>query len=156
MSTIDCCASTPCGVAQQSMVDITTNNYQKAIESFFSKYCSYALTIFFAELKGVKKFEPNADTRQALVNAGLSQEAFGDDGVVNIDFEELAINYFVRTVPGSLVELEDEKQLRILNSLFVPPSAGMAWLSGTNSELRIRSCFSSSSSTSEPGTVRTK
>lgn len=119
-------SATPQGVeAQQSMVDITTNNYQKAIESFFSKYCSYALTIFFAELKGVKQFEPSADTRQALINAGLPQEAFGDDGVVKIDFEELAVDYCVRTVPGSLVELEDEKQLRILNSLFVPLSQAM-------------------------------
>ena len=59
------------------------------------------------------------------VNAGLSQEAFGDDGVVKVDFEELAVNYYVRTVPGSLVELEDEKQLRILNSLFVPLSQAM-------------------------------
>jgi hypothetical protein len=31
-------------------------------------------------------------------------------------------------------------------------SAGMAWLSGMNSELRTRSCFSSSISTREPGT----
>jgi hypothetical protein len=45
-------SATPQGVeAQQAMVDITTNNYQKAIESFFSHYCSYALTIYFQELK---------------------------------------------------------------------------------------------------------
>ena len=39
-------SATPQGVeAQQAMVDITTNNYQKAIEAFFSHYCSYALTM---------------------------------------------------------------------------------------------------------------
>ena len=44
-------SATPQGVeAQQAMVDITTNNYQKAIESFFSHYCSYALTLYFHEL----------------------------------------------------------------------------------------------------------
>ena len=44
---------------------------------------------------------------------------------MKIDFEELAVDYCVRAVPGSLVELEDEKQLRILNSLFVPLSQAM-------------------------------
>ena len=49
-------SATPQGVeAQQAMVDITTNNYQKAIESFFSHYCSYALTIYFQELQGCEE-----------------------------------------------------------------------------------------------------
>ena len=68
---------------------------------------------------------PNADTRQKLVAAGIEETAFDKEGVLKIDFEDLATEYFVRTVPGSLVEIEDEKQLRILNELFVPLSQAM-------------------------------
>ncbi len=119
-------SATPQGVeAQQSMVDITTNNYQKAVESFFSHYCSYALTIYFQELKSVKKVKPNAEARQRLLAAGLNTDAFDDKGVLNLDWEPLATQYFVRCVPGSLVEMEDEKQLRILNELFIPLSQAM-------------------------------
>jgi hypothetical protein len=120
-------SQTPQGVeAQQQMVDITTNNYQKAIESFFSRYCSYALTIYFQELRGIKEVSPTADTRQALLNGGMSPEDFDPEkGTLKIDFSDLATEYFVRTVPGSLVEMEDEKQLRILNQMFVPLSQAM-------------------------------
>ena len=121
-------SQTPQGVeAQQAMVDITTNNYQKAIESFFSRYCSYALTTYFAELKGsVDKIVPTADTRRAMINGGLTPDNFDEDGrLKDIEFDKLAIEYFVRAVPGSLVELEDEKQIRILNQLFVPLSQAM-------------------------------
>jgi hypothetical protein len=120
-------SQTPQGVeAQQQMVDITTNNYQKAIESFFSRYCSYALTIYFQELKGIKEVTPTADTRQSLLNGGMSAEDFDPTtGNIKIDFSDLATEYFVRTVPGSLVEMEDEKQLRILNQMFVPLSQAM-------------------------------
>lgn len=119
-------SATPQGVqAQQTMVDITTNNYQKAIESFFSRYCSYALTIFFAELRGIREVTPTADTRQQLINAGFDPALIDNDGKIKIDFSTLATEYFVRAVPGSLVELEDEKQLRILNELFIPLSQAM-------------------------------
>jgi hypothetical protein len=112
--------------AQQQMVDITTNNYQKAIEAFFSRYCSYALTIYFQELRGIKQVTPTADTRRALLNGGLIAEDFDPkDGTLKIDFNDLATEYFVRTVPGSLVEMEDEKQLRILNEMFIPLSQAM-------------------------------
>jgi hypothetical protein len=120
-------SNTPQGVeAQQQMVDITTNNYQKAIEAFFSRYCSYALTIYFHELKGIKEVTPTADTRAALLNGGMSAQDFDPEkGTLQIDFSDLATEYFVRTVPGSLVEMEDEKQLRILNQMFVPLSQAM-------------------------------
>lgn len=120
-------SATPQGVdAQQTMVDITTNNYQKAIESFYSRYCSYALTIFFQEMKGVSEIPVNADTRRALVGAGMEAEAFDEKtGNLQVDMRLMATNYYVRCVPGSLVELEDEKQLRILNELFVPLSQAM-------------------------------
>lgn len=119
-------SSTPAGVdAQETMVDITTNNYQKAIESFFSHYCSYALTLYFQELKAVKKVVPTAEARIQLMKTGLDAEQFNEDQSLDIDFEKLATEYFVRCVPGSLVELEDEKQLRILNELFVPLSQAM-------------------------------
>jgi len=119
-------SQTPQGVeAQEKMVDITTNNYQKAIESFFSHYCSYALTIYFQELKAVKKVKPSADSRMKLVKAGLPVEMVNRDGTLDMDFSRLAVEYWVRAVPGSLTELEDEKQLRILNQLFVPLSQAM-------------------------------
>ena len=132
-------SATPQGVeAQQAMVDITTNNYQKAIESFFSHYCSYALTIYFQEMKAVKAVKPSADARVRLLSAGLSTSAFNDDGTLDIDFEQLAVEYWVRTVPGSLVEMEDEKQLRILNQLFVPLSQAMPAIASSGDQDMIR------------------
>jgi hypothetical protein len=132
-------SATPQGVeAQQAMVDITTNNYQKAIESFFSHYCSYALTVYFQELKAVKKVAPSADARVRLLRAGLPTELLLDDGTLDIDFEVLATEYWVRTVPGSLVEMEDEKQLRILNQLFVPLSQAMPALAAAQDQQMLQ------------------
>lgn len=126
-------SATPQGVeAQQQMVDITTNNYQKAIERFFSHYCSYALTMYFNELQGVKKLVPDAHTRQDLIDKGIPPEGFSDDGELQVNFSEMAIEYYVRCVPGSLVEIEEEKQLRILNQLFVPLSQSMPALAQAN------------------------
>jgi hypothetical protein len=127
-------SQTPQGVAaQQQMVDITTNNYQKAIESFFSRYCSYALTIYFQELKGVKSVTPTADARQQLIAAGLPATAFKGTEL-EMDFSDLAVEYFVRAVPGSLTEMEDEKQLRILNELFIPLSQAMPALAAAQDQ----------------------
>jgi hypothetical protein len=132
-------SATPQGVeAQQTMVDITTNNYQKAIESFFSHYCSYALTLYFHELQAVKKVAPTAEARVKLLRGGLPTERLNDDGTLDIDFEELATEYWVRAVPGSLVELEDEKQLRILNQLFVPLSQAMPALAASGDQAMIQ------------------
>jgi hypothetical protein len=128
-------SATPQGVeAQQAMVDITTNNYQKAIESFFSHYCSYALSVYFAELRTVKKVKPTAEARVRLLRAGLPTEVLNDDGTLDMDFEDLATEYWVRVVPGSLVEMEDEKQLRILNQLFVPLSQAMPALAAAQDQ----------------------
>jgi len=143
-------SQTPQGVdAQQQMVDITTNNYQKAMEQFFSRYCSYALTIYFQELKSTKSVTPTADVRKQMIDKGVPAEAFlhekqtivdpetGDkkvipaddsglkDGSLLIDFKDMAVIYYVQCVPGSLVELEDEKQLRILKEIFVPLSQAL-------------------------------
>lgn len=128
-------SATPQGVeAQIAMVDITTNNYQKAIESFFSHYCSYALTMYFQELKAVKKVQPSADARIQLMNAGLDPKALGKDNTLDVDFEDMAIEYYVRCVPGSLVEMEDDKQLRVLNQLFVPLSQAMPALAAVQDQ----------------------
>jgi hypothetical protein len=120
------------------MVDITTNNYQKAIEAFFSKYCSYALTLYFQELKAVKKVELTADSRNKLLNAGMPIDEFNEDGTIDVDYEELATEYWVRTVPGSLIEMEDEKQLRILNQLFIPLSQSLPALVQSGDQEAVR------------------
>ena len=150
-------SQTPQGVeAQQAMVDITTNNFQKAIENFFSRYCSYALTLYFAELKGtVENIVPTADARRAMLNGGLVLEDvigpegqvvreadFDEDGKLNIKFDDLATEYFVRTVPGSLVEMEDEKQLRVLNAMFVPLSQMMPALAAAGNQEALRNATS--------------
>jgi hypothetical protein len=128
-------SATPQGVeAQEKMVDITTNNYQKAVEYFFSLYCSYALTLYFAEMSGVKKITPTADARRALIAAGMPTESFDADGVLDVDMSEMATVYHVRCVPGSLVEMEDEKQLRILQEIFVPLSQAMPALAQTGDQ----------------------
>lgn len=125
-------SATPQGVeAQQQMVDITTNNYQKAVENFFSKYCSYALTLYFQELKGVPSIKPSADTRKELLGAGVPPELFDREGTLDIKMKDMAAIYRVRCVPGSLVEMEDEKQLRVLNELFVPLSQAMPALAAS-------------------------
>ena len=132
-------SATPQGVeAQQAMVDITTNNYQKAIESFFSHYCSYALTVYFQELSAVKKVMPTAEARLKLLRAGLPTELVQDDGTIEVDFSALAVEYWVRTVPGSLVEMEDEKQLRILNELFIPLSQAMPALAAAQDQQMLQ------------------
>ena len=138
-------SQTPQGVeAQQQMVDITTNNYQKAMEEFFSRYCSYALTIYFEEFKGTKSVTPTADVRKKMIAEGVPPEAFIHeeyidekgvkhpedgtglkDGALKIDFKDMAVEYFVQCVPGSLTELEDEKQLRQLKEVFVPLSQAL-------------------------------
>lgn len=120
-------SATPQGVeAQTTMVDITTNNYQKAVENFFSHYCSYALTIYFQEMKSVKKVTPNAEARLKLLKAGLDLDLIDKDTKsIDMDFEKLAVQYFVRCVPGSLTELEDEKQVRVLQEMLVPISQAM-------------------------------
>lgn len=139
MNTGGMMSQTPQGVeAQQAMVDITTNNFQKAIESFFSRYCSYALTIYFQELKGQKNVRPTADARKQLLHANFPTDRVNDDGVISIDFSDLATEYFVRTVPGSLVEMEDEKQLRILNELFIPLSQAMPALAAAGDNAAIQ------------------
>lgn len=128
-------SATPQGVeAQTAMVDITTNNYQKAIESFFSHYCSYALTTYMYELRGTKKVTVSADSRRKLINAKFPVDKISDEGELEIDFDELATEWFVRCVPGSLVEMEDEKQLRVLNQLFVPLSQAMPALAATQNQ----------------------
>lgn len=125
-------SATPQGVeAQQTVVDTTTNNWQKAIESFFGRYCTYALTLYFAELKSLKGLTVTADTRMKLLEAGFPVEQIDEEGRLEMPFEPLATEYWVRCVPGSLTELEDEKQLRILNQLFVPLSQAMPALAAT-------------------------
>ena len=132
-------SATPQGVeAQQAMVDITTNNYQKAIEAFFSHYCSYALTLYFQELRAVKKVAPTAEARIKLLRAGLPTEALNEDGTLDLDFEDMATEYWVRAIPGSLIEMEDEKQLRILNQLFVPLSQAMPALAASGDQQMIQ------------------
>jgi len=133
-------SATPQGVeAQQTMVDITTNNYQKAVENFFSLYCSYALTTYFAELAGTGKVIPSADVRKQLIGAGVPVEEFDEEtGELDIDMKDMAIVYHVRCVPGSLTELEDEKQLRILQEIFVPLSQAMPALAATGDEAMLK------------------
>lgn len=120
-------SATPQGVqAQTTLVDITTNNYQKAVENLFSHYCSYAMCIYFQELKGMKKMTPNAEARLKLLQAGLDAKLVDPETkAIEIDFSKLAIEYFVRCVPGSLTELEDEKQVRVLQEMLVPVSQAM-------------------------------
>ena len=119
-------SQTPQGVeAQQQMVDITTNQFQKAVEVFLSKYLSYALTIYFQELKGLQRLTPDAHAREDLLNAGLEPEAFSESGEIQVPFSDLAILYHVKVVAGSLVEMEEEKQTRLLNQMFIPLSQAM-------------------------------
>ena len=151
-------SATPQGVAaQQTLVDITTNDYQKSVEMFVNQYASYALTIWFQEMKGVKKIKPSADARRRLVNAAwitvpgevgpdgqpgeeqrINQvlEVITESGEIEIDFSSLAVEYFVRCIPGSMTEMEDEKQVRILKEMFVPLSQAMPAIAQTqNPEL---------------------
>ena len=132
-------SATPQGVeAQEAMVDITTNNYQKAVENFFSLYCSYALTVYFQEMKGAGQVKPSADTRRALIKAGVPADEFDDEGNMKLDMSDMAVVYNVRCVPGSLVELEDEKQLRILQEIFVPLSQAMPALAATGDQAMLK------------------
>lgn len=125
-------SQTPQGIeAQEAMVDTTTNQFQKAVEAFFSRYLSYALTIYFQELKTVKSLKPSANARAGLLDAGVQPEAFTEDGTLKIELKDLATQYWVKVVPGSLVELEDDRQVRILNQMFVTLGQAMPALANT-------------------------
>lgn len=132
-------SATPQGVeAQQALVDITTNNFQKALEAFCGHYYSYALTVFFQELKAVEKVHLTADARIKLIEAGFPIDKINEDDTVNMPFAELAKDYWVRCVPGSLTEMEDEKQVRILNQLFVPLSQAMPAIAASQDQQAMR------------------
>jgi len=143
-------SATPQGVEQQAaVVDVTTNNYQKAIEGFFSHYCSYALTVYFAELKATKSVKLHAEARAKMIRAASAaakargedfdpQSIFNEDGTLKIDMSKMATEYYVRCVPGSLVEMEDEKQIRMLNELFIPLSQSFAGIAQTGDQQLIR------------------
>lgn len=147
-------SATPQGVdAQQALVDITTNDYQKSLEQFVSQYASYALTIWFREMRGMRKLMPSADARRKLINASwvevededgeitrvnAVEDAMAEDGSIELDFKDLAVEYFVKCVPGSMTELEDEKQLRVLKEMFVPLSQAMPAIAQTQDESMIR------------------
>lgn len=125
-------SQTPQGIeAQQQMVDVTTNQFQKAVEAFFSRYLSYALTIYFQELKGIEKFKPSASARAGLLDAGIEPEAFQEDGSLKLSLKDMATQYWVKVVPGTLVEQENERQVRLLNQMFVSLSQAMPALANT-------------------------
>jgi hypothetical protein len=86
----------------------------------------------------VKKVEPSAEARIKLLEAGMDPDAIKEDGCLYLDFEEMATEYWVRCVPGSLVELEDEKQLRILNQMFIPLSQSMPAIAASQDEEMLR------------------
>jgi hypothetical protein len=73
----------------------------------------------------VKKVQLTADARYRLLGAGMPEEMIAEDSTLEVDYDELATEYWVRAVPGSLTEMEDEKQIRILNQLFVPLSQAL-------------------------------
>ena len=126
-------SQTPQGVdAQQQMVTTTTGDFQRSVEAFFSRYLSYALTVYLQEMKNIKKMKPDAAAREALLNGGLPPESFQEDGTVEVPLDSIAVIHHVKIIPGSLAELEEEKQIRLLNQMFVPLSQAMPALSATN------------------------
>ena len=126
-------SQTPQGVdAQQQMVDTTTGDFQRSVEAFFSRYLSYALTVYLQEMKGVKKLKPDAAAREALLNGGMPVEAFQEDGTIEVPLKDLAVNHHVKIIPGSLAELEEEKQIRLLNQMFIPLSQAMPAMAAAN------------------------
>lgn len=61
-----------------------------------------------------------------------------EDSVIELNFENLATEYYVRCVSGSLVEMEDEKQMRILGQLFVPLSQALPAIAQTQDPELLR------------------
>lgn len=147
-------SATPQGVeAQEALVDITTNDYQKSLELFIGQYASYALTVWFQEMKGMKRVVLSADARRKLINAGwvesedeegnvtrvnIVEDEIQEDGSVELDFSTLATEYFVKCVPGSMTEMEDEKQVRILREMFIPLSQALPAIAQTQDQDMIK------------------
>lgn len=126
-------SQTPQGVEnQKEMVDVSINDLQKGVEAFLSRYLSYALTIYFQELKGLRELTTTAPVREALMGAGVPPEHFDEKGALTgIKMRELAVQYWVKIVPGTLVEMEDEKQIRLLNQTLIPLSQSMQALAAS-------------------------
>ena len=137
-------SQTPQGVeAQQQLVDTTTNKLQKSVEHFLSEYLGYSLTIYFQELKGIESLTPDAVARKELEGAGLMPEAFAEDGSIKTELKDLAVQYWVKIVPGTLVEMEDEKQIRLLNQMFIPLSQAMPALAAAQDQSALQKATSS-------------
>ena len=113
-------SGTPQGVeAQQRSKDISINQYQKRIESFFSDWANQALRMYMNAMKGKHELTVDEETRRKLADLGAGDLIKGDKIV--IDFSQLStdlLEFKVRT--GSLIERKEDKERKALNEMILP------------------------------------
>lgn len=105
--------------AQVQAKDVSTNQYQKRIEAFFSEWANQALRMYINSMGGVHKLTVDEATRRRIFDIGREDLIDGDK--IEIDFDALStsmLNFKVRT--GSLTERKEDKERAALNEMVQP------------------------------------
>jgi hypothetical protein len=137
-------SKTPQGVEQQDkQITVSTNTYQKELEYFFRHYCTDAINLYLAEMKGVHKLMLPAEVREDMVGRGFGTkimdidpityeetwtgriEEMDDNGYVEVDFSQIntPVRFLVKA--GSLVESDTDKQQEELARAIVSMSQAL-------------------------------
>lgn len=125
-------SATPQGVdLQKREKTITVNQYQKAVESFFSAWANHALRSYINATSGKQDITVDETTRRKIWDIEASSnknKEIPDESIINgdkisIDFDSLSadmLSFEVRT--GSLIENERDVERKNIQELLVPVS----------------------------------
>lgn len=104
---------------QQENKNITVNQYQKRVETFFSQWAVQALRMYVNAMHGEVALTVDEETRRRLFDIG--EESCIDGNKVKIDFSELSadmLEFKVRA--GSLVQRKEDQELEKLTTMMQP------------------------------------
>lgn len=136
-------SATPQGVEQQKVdKTITINQYQKAVETFFSGWANHALRSYINAMgSSVHEMTVDEETRRKIwdiemAKAGPNGENYDsiiDGDKITVDFGKLStsmLEFEVRA--GSLIQSEREQQMKSIQELIIPLSQMLGNLSEEN------------------------
>lgn len=135
-------SATPQGVEQQHQdKTITVNQYQKAIETFFTGWANHAIRSYINAMSGKHSMLVDEETRRKIWDIEMNQagpegenyHSIIDDNRIEVDFDNLStdmLSFSVRA--GSLIESEREQQRTAIQALIIPLSQMLGNLSEEN------------------------